>query len=164
MLFQKKHDGFLRLCIDYWALTKVTIKKKYPIPLIANMFDQLDHTKYFSKLDLRSRYYQVRIAERDEPKKICVTWYEAYKFLLISFGLTNASATFCILMNKIFYLYLDQFVVVYLDDIVIYSSTFEEHLEHLRVIFQVLREDQLYVKKEKCSFALSEVHFFNYKI
>ncbi|XP_042950418.1 uncharacterized protein LOC122282551 [Carya illinoinensis] len=141
VLFQKKHDGSLRLCIDYWALNKVTIKSKYLIPLIADLFDQLGHAKYFSKLDLRSMYYQVRIAEGDEPKTTRVTRYGAYEFLVIPFGLTNAPATFCTLINKIFHPYLDQFVVVYLDDIVIYSSTLEEHVEHLRVIFRVLREN-----------------------
>ncbi|XP_042968946.1 uncharacterized protein LOC122301604 [Carya illinoinensis] len=135
VLFQKKHDGSLRLCIDYRALNKVTIKNKYPIPLIADLFDQLGHAKYFSKLDLRSGYYQVRIAEGDEAKTTCI-----------------------------FHPYLDQFVVVYLDDIVIYSSTLEKHVEHLRVVFRVLKENQLYVKKEKCSFALNEVHFLGHKI
>ncbi|XP_042974786.1 uncharacterized protein LOC122306425 [Carya illinoinensis] len=112
----------------------------------------------------RSGYYQVRIAEGDEAKTTCVTRYGAYEFLMMPFGLTNALATFCTLMNKIFHPYLDQFVVVYLDDIVIYSSTLEEHVEHLRVVFRVLRENQLYVKKEKCSFALNEVHFLGHKI
>lgn len=93
---------------------KVTIKNKYPVPLVANLFDQLEGAKYFTKLDLRSGYYQVRIAEGEEPKTTCVTRYGAFEFLVMPFGLTNASATFCTLMNKIFHPYLDQFVVVYL--------------------------------------------------
>lgn len=129
MLFQKKHDGSLRLCIDYRALNKVTIKNKYPIPLIADLFD---HARYFSKFFLRSGYYQVRIAEGDEEKTACVTRYGTFEFLVMPFGLTNAPATFCMLMNKLFHPYLDQFVVVYLDDIVVYSKTMEEHVQHLR--------------------------------
>ncbi|RVX13859.1 RNA-directed DNA polymerase-like [Vitis vinifera] len=156
VLFQKKHDGSLRMCIDYRALNKVTVKNKYPIPLIADLFDQLGRARYFTKLDLRSGYYQVRIAEGDEPKTTCVTRYGSYEFLVMPFGLTNAPATFCTLMNKIFHPYLDKFVVVYLDDIVIYSNTLKEHEEHLRKVFKILRQNELYVKKEKCSFAKEE--------
>ena len=164
VLFQKKKDGSLRMCLDYRALNKVTIKNKYPIPLIADLFDQLGHAKYFTKLDLRSGYYQVRIAEGDEQKTTCVTRYGSYEFLVMPFGLTNAPATFCTLMNKIFHPYLDQFVVVYLDDIVVYSNTLEEHKQHLREVFKVLRENELYIKKEKCSFAQQEVLFLGHKI
>ena len=151
VLFQKKHDGPLRMYIDYRELNKLTVKNKYPIPLIADLFDQLGRAKYFTKLDLRSGYYQVRIAEGDEPKTTCVTRYGSYEFLVMPFGLTNAPATFCTLMNKIFNPFLDKFVVVYLDNIVIYSNTLEEHLDHLRKVFQLLRQNELYVKKEKCS-------------
>jgi hypothetical protein len=154
VLFQKKHDGSLRLCIDYRALNKITIKKKYPIPLIADSFDQLSGARYFSKLDLRSGYYQVRIKEGDEPKTTCVTRYGSFEFMVMPFGLTNAPATFCTLMNQVFQECLDKFVVVYLDDIVVYSSSLEEHVEHLKLVFQKLRENQLYVKLEKCSFVL----------
>nr|CAD1829976.1 unnamed protein product [Ananas comosus var. bracteatus] len=164
VLFQRKSDGSLRLCIDYRALNKVTVKNKYPIPLVADLFDQLGGAKFFTKLDLRSGYYQVRIAEGDEEKTACVTRYGAYEFLVMPFGLTNAPATFCTLMNKLFHPYLDRFVVVYLNDFVLYSNTLEEHVEHLRTIFQVLRENQLYVKREKCSFAKEEVHFLGHWI
>lgn len=164
VLFQRKSDGSLRLCIDYRALNKVTIKNKYPIPLVEDLFDQLGGAKYFTKLDLRSGYYQVRIAEGDEEKTTCVTRYGAYEFLVMPFGLTNAPATFCTLMNKLFHPYLDRFVVVYLDDIVVYSNTLEEHKEHLRIVFQVLRDNQLFVKREKCSFAKEEVHFLGHWI
>ncbi|XP_054818995.1 uncharacterized protein LOC129318287 [Prosopis cineraria] len=164
VLFQKKQDGSLRLCIDYRALNKVTIKNKYPIPLIADLFDRLGKAKYFSKLHLRSGYHQVRIAEGDEPKTTCVTRYGSFEWLVMPFGLTNAPATFCTLMNKIFDPYLDRFVVVYLDDIVVYSNTLEEHVEHLQIVFKTLRENELYVKKEKCSFAMEEVSFLGHVI
>lgn len=164
VLFQKKKDGSLRMCIDYRALNKITVKNKYPIPLIADLFDQLGHARYFSKLDIRSRYYQVHIAKGDEPKTACVTRYGSYEFLVMPFGLTNAPATFCTLMNKLFHPYLDRFLVVYLDDIVVYSRTLEEHIEHLREVFKVLRENELYIKKEKCSFAKPEVLFLGHKI
>ena len=138
VLFQKKKDGSLRLCIDYRALNKVIIKNKYPIPLIAYLFDRLGQAKYFTKMDLRKGYYQVRIAEGDESKTASVTRYGAYEWLVMPFALTYAPAIFCTLMKKIFHPYLDQFVLVYLDDIVIYSNTLEEHVEHLREVFQIL--------------------------
>jgi archaellum component FlaC len=164
VLFQKKSDGTLRMCVDYRALNKVTVKNKYPIPLIADLFDRLGSAKIYTKVDLQKGYYQVRIAEGDEPKTTCITRYGSYEWLVMPFGLTNAPATFCTLMNKIFYPYLDKFVVVYLDDIVIYSNTLEEHVEHLKIIFQVLRENELFIKKEKCSFAQEEVGFLGHII
>ncbi|KAK5785550.1 hypothetical protein PVK06_040146 [Gossypium arboreum] len=162
VLFQKKHDGSLRMCIDYRALNKITIKNRYPIPLIADLFDQLSSARWFTKLDLRSGYHQVRIAEGDEPKTACVTRYGFFEFLVMPFGLTNAPATFCTLMNKVLQPFLDRFVVVYLDDIVVYSKTLEEHVGHLGEVFQTLRENKLYVKKEKCSFAQREVPFLGH--
>ncbi|KAH9670137.1 Endonuclease [Citrus sinensis] len=164
VLFQKKKDGFLRMCIDYRALNKITIKNKYPIPLIVDLFDQLGSARYFTKLDLQSGYYQVRIAKGDEPKTTCVTRYGSFEFLVMSFGLTNAPVTFCTLMNKVLQPFLDRFVVVYLDDIVVYSTTLEEHAQHLRQVLQVLRNNELYLKLEKCSFAQREVEFLGHKI
>ncbi|RVW75466.1 Retrovirus-related Pol polyprotein from transposon 17.6 [Vitis vinifera] len=143
VLFQKKYDGSLRMCIYYRALNKVTVKNKYSIPLIADLFDQLGTARYFTKLDLR---------------------YDSYEFLVMPFGLTNALATFCALINKIFHPYLDKFVVVYLDDIVIDSNTLKEHVEHLKKVFKILRQNELYVKKEKCSFAKEEVNFLGHCI
>ena len=162
VLFQKKHDGSLRLCVNYRALNKVTVRNKYPIPLVADLFDQLGRAKYFSKLDLRSGYHQVRIAEGDEPKTACVTRYGAFEFLVMPFGLTNAPATFCTLMNQVFHDYLDKFVVVYLDDIVVYSTTMAEHEEHLRLVFEKLRQNQLYVKREKCAFGQPTIKFLGH--
>uniref|UniRef100_A0A3Q7GT83 Reverse transcriptase domain-containing protein n=1 Tax=Solanum lycopersicum TaxID=4081 RepID=A0A3Q7GT83_SOLLC len=135
VLFQKKKEGMLRLCIDYRALNKVTVKNKYPIPLIADMFDRFGQAKVFTKMDLRKGFYQVRIAEGDELKTTCVTHYAAFEWLFMPFGLTNAPATFCTLMNKLFHLYLDQFVVIYLDDIIVYSNSMEDHMEHLCKVF-----------------------------
>ncbi|KAK5774336.1 hypothetical protein PVK06_042191 [Gossypium arboreum] len=152
VLFQKKHDGSLRMCMDYRALNKITIKNRYPIPHIADLFDQLGSARWFTKLDLRSGNHQVRIAEGDEPKTACVTRYGSFEFLVMPFGLTNAPATFCSLMNEVLQPFLDRFMVVYLDDIVVYSKTLEEHVGHLGEVFQTLRENELYVKKEKCSF------------
>ncbi|KAL0556481.1 hypothetical protein IC582_004995 [Cucumis melo] len=135
ILFQKKKDGSLRLCINYRALNKLTVRNKYPLPIITDLFDRLHGAKYFSKLDLGSGYYQVRIAEGDKPKITCVTRYGAFEFLIMPFGLTNAPATFCTLMNQVFHEYLDKFVVLYLDDIVVYSTTMEEHRDHLQKVF-----------------------------
>ncbi|KAK8658467.1 hypothetical protein V6N13_036673 [Hibiscus sabdariffa] len=162
VLFQKKHDGSLRLCIDYRALNKVMVRNKYPIPLIADLFDQLCKAKYFTKLDLRSGYHQVRIAKGDEPKTTCVTRYGAFEFLVMPFGLTNAPATFCTLMNQVFHDFLDKFVVIYLDDIMIYSTSLREHEEHLRLVMERLRQNQLFVKMEKCEFAQKQVRFLGH--
>ena len=147
------------MCVDYRALNKVTIKNKYPIPLAVELFDRLSKAKYFTKLDLRFRYWQVRVAEGDEAKTTCVTWYGSFEFLVMPFGLTNAPATFCNLMNDVLFDFFDSFVVVYLDDIVIYSLTLEDHLVHLEKVFDRLRQNQLYVKKDKCEFAQIEIKF-----
>lgn len=146
--------------IDYRALNKVTIKNNLCLPLIADLFDQLSGARYFTKLDLRSGYYQVRIAEGDEPKTTCVTRYGAFEFLVMPFGLTNAPATFCTLMNKIFHEYLDKFVVVYLDNIVVYSRSLDEQASHLRAVFETRRQNKLYVKREKFSFAQKKFIIF----
>ncbi|XP_049382777.1 uncharacterized protein LOC125847126 [Solanum stenotomum] len=164
VLFQKKKEGTLRLCIDYQALNKVTVKNKYPIPLIADLFDRLGKAKVFTKMDLRKGYYQIRIAEGDEPKTTCVTRYGAFEWLVMSFGLTNAHATFCPLMNKLFHPFLDQFVVIYLDDIVVYSNSIEEHVKHLCKVLKVLHDNDLCVKREKCSFAQPTVQFLGHTI
>lgn len=140
------------MCVDYRAPNKITIKNRYPIPLIADLFDRLGGAKVYTNMDLQKGSYQVRIAEGDEPKTACITRYGLFEWLVMPFGLTNAPAIFCTLMNKIFQPYLDRFMVVYLDDIVIYSNSLEEHADHLRTVFQVLRENELYVRrKNACS-------------
>ncbi|KAG8471955.1 hypothetical protein CXB51_036468 [Gossypium anomalum] len=143
VLFVKKKNGSLRLCIDYRQLNKVTIKNKYPLPRIDDLFDQLKDATVFSKIDLRSGHCQLRVKESDVPKTAFRTRYGHYEFLVMPFGLTNAPAVFMDLMNRIFRLYLDRFVVVFMDDILVYSRDEEKHAEHLRTVLQILREKQL---------------------
>lgn len=164
VLFQRKQDGTLRMCVDYRALNKITVKNKYPVPNVADLFDRLSKAAFFTKLDLRSGYWQVRIAEGDEAKTACVTRYGSFEFLVMPFGLTNAPATFCNLMNDVLYEFLDHFVVVYLDDIVVYSPTLADHVEHLKLVFSALRRNSLYVRKEKCEFCQQEIMFLGHKV
>lgn len=161
-LFQRKADGSLRFCVDYRALNKITVKNKYPVPNTYDLFDRLVKGRYFTKIDLRAGYWQVRIAKGDESKTTVVTRYGSFEFLVMPFCLTNAPATFCNLMNDVLYEYLDKFVVVYLDDIVVFSQTLEEHVQHLRLVFTKLREHELYVKKEKCEFCTEEIVFLGH--
>jgi hypothetical protein len=134
------------------------------LPQIDDLFDRLSGAKVFSRIDLHSGYYQIEIAEGDEEKIACRTRYGSYNFLVMPFGLTNAPATFCTLKNDIFREWLDDFVVVYIDDILIYGGSLEEHAEHLRKVFQRLRENKLYAKLEKCKFKVTEVDFLGHRI
>jgi hypothetical protein len=164
VLFVHKKDGTLRMCVDYRALNKATVKNRYPLPRINDLFDHLSGAKVFSRINLCSGYYQIRIKEGDKEKTACRTRYGSYEFMVMPFGLTNAPTTFCTLMNDIFREWLDDFVVVYIDDILIYSSSLEEHAEHLRKVFQRLRENKLYAKLEKCKFGVTEVDFLGHRI
>jgi hypothetical protein len=164
VLFQRKNDEAFRMCVDYRALNKVTVKNKYHVPLIQDLFDRLCKAAYFSKLDLRSSYRQVRIAEGDEPKTTCVTRYGSFEILVMPFGLTNAPATLCNLMNDVFHDYIDKFVVVYLDDIIVYSESFDDHSCPLRLVLSRLRENSLFVKEEKCDFARKDILFLSHRI
>ncbi|KAK8708454.1 hypothetical protein V6N13_059494 [Hibiscus sabdariffa] len=157
-----KKDGSTRLCIDYRQLNNVKNKNRYPLPRIEDLFDQLKDASVFSKIDLQSGYYQMRVNEEDVPKTALRTRYGHYDFLVMQFGLTNAPATFMDLMNRIFKPYLDKFVVVFIDDILIYSLTKEEHAEHLRIVLQTLLDKQLYAKFSKCEFLLEEVTFLGH--
>jgi len=164
VIFVEKKDGTQRMCVDYRSLNEVTIKNKYPLPRIEDLFDQLKGVCVFSKIDLRSGYHQLRIKPSDIPKTAFTTRYGLYEYTVMSFGLTNAPAYFMYLMNKVFMEYLDKFVVVFIDDILIYSKTEEEHEEHLRLVLQKLREHQLYAKLSKCDFWLKEVSFLGHVI
>jgi hypothetical protein len=163
-LFVKKKDESLRLCIDYRPLNAVTIKNKYPLPRIDVLFNQLVGAKVFSKIDLRSGYHQIKIRASDILKTAFSTRYGLYEFLVMSFGLTNAPAYFMYLINSVFMPELDKFVVVFIDDILVYSKNKEEHPEHLHVVLQRLREHHLYAKLSKCDFWLKEIKFLGHTI
>jgi hypothetical protein len=159
VLFVEKKYGTRRMCIDYRALNEVTIKNKYPLPRIEDMFDQLRGASMFSKIDLRSGYHQLKIRPSDISNTTFITKYGLYEFTVMSFGLTNAPAFFMNLMNNVVMDYLDKFVVVFIDDILIYSQCEEEHVNHLKMVLQRLREHQLYAKLSKCEFWIDEVLF-----
>jgi hypothetical protein len=161
-IFVKKKDGTLRMCIDYRPLNAVTIKNKYPLPRIDTLFDQLAEAKVFSKIDLRSGYHQIKIRPQDIPKTAFSTRYGLYEYLVMSFGLTNAPAFFMYLMNSVFMPELDKFVVVFIDDILIYSRNRDEHAQHLRIVLSRLREHKLYAKSSKCEFWLDRVQFLGH--
>ncbi|GJV20852.1 putative reverse transcriptase domain-containing protein [Tanacetum coccineum] len=162
VLFVKKKDGSMRLCIDYRELNKITIRNRYPLPRIDDLFDQLQGAKHFSKIDLRSGYHQLRVKEQDISKTAFRTRYGHYEFLVMPFGLTNAPAVFMDLMNRVFHEFLDKFVIVFIDDILVFSKSKEEHEEHLRTVLQILRQEKLYAKFSKCEFWLSKVAFLGH--
>ncbi|KAL5547192.1 hypothetical protein UlMin_006879 [Ulmus minor] len=152
VLFVKTKDGTLRMCIDYRELNKVKIKNKYPLPRIDDLFDQLQGVAIFSKIDLRSGYHQLKIRESDVPKTAFRSRYGHYEFLVMPFGLMNAPATFMDIMNRVFKEFLDKFVVIIVDDVLIYSKTREDHEAHLELVLQRLKEHRLYAKFKKCEF------------
>lgn len=164
ILFARKKDGELRMCVDYRALNAITIKNRYPLPRIDELLDQLHGAKVFSALDLWSGYHQVRIDPSDIHKTAFRTRYGHFEFTVLPFGLTNAPATFMSFMNDVLRPYLDKFVVVYLDDILIYSKTPEEHLHHLRLVFEKLQQHDLRVKLKKCAFARTSIPFLGFLV
>ena len=164
ILFVQKKDGSLRMVIDYRALNKLTVKNKYPMPRIDDTLDQLQGSTLFTSLDLTSGYHQIRITEEDVPKTAFRTPMGLYQWRVLPFGLTNAPATFQTAMNAIFRPFLHKFVLVYLDDILIYSKTPEEHRVHLQQVLDLLREHKLYANLKKCSFAQPEVTYLGHVI
>lgn len=163
-IFVAKKDGSQRMCIDYRELNRVTIKNKYPMPRIDDLFDQLRGARVFSQFDLRTGYHQMRVAEDSIPLTAFRTRYGLYEFPVMPFGLTNAPAYFMDLMNRIFQPYIDQFVVIFIDDILVYSQTTEEHEHHLRKVLEILREQQLFAKFSKCHFWQKEVRFLGHVV
>ncbi|GJX11418.1 putative reverse transcriptase domain-containing protein [Tanacetum coccineum] len=164
VLFVKKKDGSFRMCIDYRELNKLTVKNRYPLPRIDDLFDQLQGSSVYSKIDLRSGYHQLRVRDEDIPKTAFRTRYRHYEFQVMPFGLTNAPAVFMDLMNRVCKPYLDKFVIVFIDDILIYSHNKEEHANHLRIILELLRKEKLYAKFSKCDFWINIVQFLRYLI
>ncbi|GJV58143.1 putative reverse transcriptase domain-containing protein [Tanacetum coccineum] len=164
VLFVKKKDGSFRMCIDYRELNKLTVKNRYPLPRIDDLFDQLQGLSVYSKIDLRSGYHQLRVRDEDIPKTAFRMRYGHYEFQVMPFGLTNAPAVFMDLMNRVCKPYLDKFVIVFIDDILIYSRNKEEHEDHLRTILELLKKEKLYAKFSKCDFWINIVQFLGHVI
>ena len=164
VLFQKKKDGTLRLCVDYKKLNEVTVRNSYPLPLIPNIIEKIKGANYFTKLDLRSAYNLVRIRKGDEYKTAFRTKYGHYEYLVMPFGLRNAPATFQSFINSVLRPYLEKFVILYLDDILIFSKSLDEHHEHVRTVLKTLLENNLYAKLKKCEFDQPKVEFLGHVI
>ena len=162
VLFVKKKDGTLQMCIDYRQINKVAVKNKYLLPRIEDLFDQLKRVVVFSKINLRSGYYQLRVKDVDVSNTTFRTRYDHYEFLVMPFGLPNAPVAFMDLMNRVFRPYLDQFAVVFIDDILVYSRDEQEHEQYLKIVLQTLRKKKLYAKLSKCDFWLKEVSFLGH--
>ncbi|GJS40360.1 putative reverse transcriptase domain-containing protein [Tanacetum coccineum] len=164
VLFVKKKDGSFRMCIDNRELKKLTMKNRYPLPRIDDLFDQLQGSRVYSKIDLRSGYHQLRVREEDIPKTAFRTRYGHYEFQVMPFGLTNAPVVFMDLMNRVCKPYLDRFMIVFIDDILVYSKSRKEHEGHLKLILRLLKKEELYAKFSKCEFWLSNVQFLSHVI
>ena len=161
-MFVPKKDGTLCLCVNYWALNRITIKNRYPLPLIGELIDRLLGAKIFTKLDLKDAYHRIRIKAGDEWKTAFRTRYGHFEYLVMPFGLTNAPATFQAYINKALSGLLDTICVVYLDDIVVYSNDYEAHTHHVRMVLERLREYELYINLKKCSFHVTSIDFLGF--
>jgi hypothetical protein len=164
IIFVPKKNGKLRMCVDFRALNALTVKNRYPLPRIDELLDRLQGSSIYTKLDLQSGYWQIRIKEEDIPKTAFRTRYGHYEWKVLPFGLTNAPASFQALMHQVLGPYLDQFVIVYLDDILVYSSTPAEHARHLELVLEALEKHQLYVGLDKCAFGLRSVDFLGHVV
>lgn len=164
VLLVKKKDGNWRFCVDYRKLNAMTVKNRFPMPIVEEILDELAGSKFFTKLDMKSGYHQIRMLPSDEYKTAFKTHQGHYQFKVMPFGLSNAPATFQCIMNQLLQPYLRKFVLVFLDDILIYSTTKEQHAQHLRKVFEILRANQLYLKATKCSFAQTSLEYLGHII
>jgi hypothetical protein len=164
VLLVKKKDGSLRFCVDYRKLNSLTIKNKFPLPIVDELLDELVGTKFFSKLDLPAGYHQIRMRPEDEQKTTFKTHHGHFQFRVMPFGLSNAPATFQCVMNSVFAPFLRKFVIVFLDNILVYSESWSAHLNHLRQVLLTLQQAQLYAKLSKCDFGQTSIHYLGHII